>query len=69
MYSDCETVEESREVQVGSVASLVPGRLSSIPENMYQATKWACMGWTRSLSIPATFQKEKVRYPILAPHH
>jgi len=53
--------------QTASIASLLSGSLSSAEEEMYTATKWATLGWTRSLGKQDTFDKEKVKMIAVCP--
>jgi len=54
-------------VQTASIASLLSGCLSSAEEEMYTATKWAILGWTRSMGKQDTFDKEKVKMIAVCP--
>merc|ERR1711892_1085488 len=53
--------------QTASLASLVSGSFSSAEEEMYAATKWAILGWTRSMGKQETFAKEKVKMVAVCP--
>jgi len=53
--------------QTASLASLVGGSFNSAEEEMYTATKWAILGWTRSMGKHETWVKEKVRMVAVCP--
>ena len=53
--------------QTASLASLVGGSFNSAEEEMYTATKWAILGWTRSMGKHETWVKEKVRMIAVCP--
>jgi len=53
--------------QTASLASLVTGGFNNAEEEMYTATKWAILGWTRSMGKHETWVKEKVRMVAVCP--
>ena len=53
--------------QTASLASLVSGGFNNAEEEMYTATKWAILGWTRSMGKHETWVKEKVRMIAVCP--
>ena len=53
--------------QTASLASLVSGGFNNAEEEMYTATKWAILGWTRSMGKHETWVKEKVRMVAVCP--
>ena len=54
-------------MQTASLAALVAGGFNNATEEMYTATKWAVLGWTRSLGKPETFAREGVRVMAVCP--